>query len=76
MHPELDKIVERPGRIAKYIYLCTNSLLLRTNWQISSAQQYLTCSFHSTGPKEGITIFFPFCREGGYERAIDGRREA
>jgi len=29
MHPQIDKIVEGLGRAEKYIYLCTNALLLK-----------------------------------------------
>jgi hopanoid biosynthesis associated radical SAM protein HpnH len=74
MHPEIDKIVE--GLIArkKYIYLCTNALLLKEKLHLFKPSKYLTFSVHVDGQKEHHD--FSVCREGGYELAIEGVREA
>jgi len=74
MHPEIDKIVE--GLIArrKYIYLCTNALLLKEKLDLFKPSKYLTFSVHLDGDREHHD--FSVCREGGYELAVEGVREA
>ena len=74
MHPEIDKIVE--GLIArkKYIYLCTNALLLKEKLSLFKPSKYLTFSVHLDGQREHHD--FSVCREGGYEIAVDAVREA
>ena len=74
MHPEIDKIVE--GLIArkKYIYLCTNALLLREKIDLFKPSKYLSFSVHLDGEKEHHD--FSVCKEGGYELAVEGVREA
>ncbi len=74
MHPQIDKIVE--GLIArkKYIYLCTNALLLKEKLHLFKPSKYLSFSVHVDGQKEHHD--FSVCREGGYEIALDGIRAA
>jgi hopanoid biosynthesis associated radical SAM protein HpnH len=74
MHPEIDKIVEGLVARKKYIYLCTNALLLREKLDLFKPSKYLTFSVHVDGQKDEHD--FSVCREGGYELAIDGMREA
>jgi hopanoid biosynthesis associated radical SAM protein HpnH len=74
MHPEIDKIVEGLVARKKYIYLCTNALLLREKLDLFKPSKYLTFSVHVDGQKEEHD--FSVCKEGGYELAIDGMREA
>ncbi len=74
MHPEIDKIVEGLVARKKYIYLCTNALLLKEKLHLFKPSKYLTFSVHVDGQKEHHD--FSVCREGGYELAIDGIREA
>jgi hopanoid biosynthesis associated radical SAM protein HpnH len=74
MHPEIDKIVE--GLIArkKYIYLCTNAILLKEKLHLFKPSKYLSFSVHVDGQKEHHD--FSVCKEGGYELALEGIREA
>ena len=74
MHPEIDKIVE--GLIArkKYIYLCTNALLLKEKLHLFKPSKYLSFSVHVDGQSEHHD--FSVCKEGGYELAVEGIREA
>ncbi len=74
MHPEIDKIVE--GLIArkKYIYLCTNALLLKEKLHLFKPSKYLSFSVHLDGEKEHHD--FSVCKEGGFELAVEGVREA
>jgi hopanoid biosynthesis associated radical SAM protein HpnH len=74
MHPEIDKIVEGLLARKKYIYLCTNALLLKEKLHLFKPSKYLSFSVHVDGQKEHHD--FSVCREGGYELAIDGIRAA
>jgi hopanoid biosynthesis associated radical SAM protein HpnH len=74
MHSEIDKIVEGLVARKKYIYLCTNALLLKEKLHLFKPSKYLTFSVHVDGQKEHHD--FSVCREGGYELAIEGIREA
>jgi hopanoid biosynthesis associated radical SAM protein HpnH len=74
MHPEIEKIVEGLVARKKYIYLCTNALLLKEKIHLFKPSKYLTFSVHLDGQKEHHD--FSVCREGGYEIAADGIREA
>jgi hopanoid biosynthesis associated radical SAM protein HpnH len=62
MHPEIDKIVEGLVARKKYIYLCTKP------------SKYLSFSVHLDGEKEHHD--FSVCKEGGFELAVEGVREA
>jgi len=74
MHSQIDKIVEGLVARKKYIYLCTNALLLKEKLHLFKPSKYLTFSVHVDGQKEHHD--FSVCREGGYELAIEGIREA
>ena len=74
MHPEIDKIVEGLVARKKYIYLCTNALLLKEKLHLFKPSQYLSFSVHVDGQKEHHD--FSVCKEGGYDIAIEGIREA
>jgi hopanoid biosynthesis associated radical SAM protein HpnH len=58
----------------KYIYLCTNALLLKEKLDLFRPSKYLTFSVHMDGQREHHD--FSVCREGGYDLAIEGIREA
>ena len=74
MHPEIDKIVEGLVARKKYIYLCTNALLLKEKLDLFKPSNYLTFSVHMDGQREHHD--FSVCREGGFDIAVDGIREA
>jgi hopanoid biosynthesis associated radical SAM protein HpnH len=74
MHSEIEKIVEGLVARKKYIYLCTNALLLKEKLHLFKPSKYLTFSVHIDGQKEHHD--FSVCREGGFELAIEGVREA
>jgi len=74
MHPEIHKIVEGLVARKKYIYLCTNALLLREKIDLFKPSKYLSFSVHLDGQKDEHD--FSVCKEGGYELAVDGVREA
>jgi hopanoid biosynthesis associated radical SAM protein HpnH len=74
LHPEIDKIVEGLVARKKYIYLCTNALLLKQKIHLFKPSKYLTFSVHVDGQREHHD--FSVCFEGGYDKAIEGIREA
>jgi hopanoid biosynthesis associated radical SAM protein HpnH len=74
MHPQIDKIVEGLVARRKYVYLCTNALLLKEKLHLFKPSKYLSFSVHVDGQKEHHD--FSVCREGGYELALDGMRAA
>ncbi len=74
MHPRIAEIVEGLVERKKYIYLCTNALLLKEKIDLFRPSKYLTFSVHVDGQREHHD--FSVCREGGYEAAIEGMREA
>ena len=74
MHSQIEKIVEGLVARKKYIYLCTNALLLKEKLHLFKPSKYLTFSVHLDGQKEHHD--FSVCREGGYELAVEGMKEA
>ena len=74
MHPEIDKIVEGLVARKKYVYLCTNALLLREKIDLFTPSKYLSFSVHLDGQKDEHD--FSVCKEGGYELAVEGVKEA
>lgn len=72
LHPQIKEIVE--GLIArkKYIYLCTNALLLKEKLEAGwfKPSKYLTFSVHMDGQEEHHD--FAVCREGTFTTAIEG----
>jgi len=74
MHSQIDKIVEGLVERKKYIYLCTNALLLKEKLHLFKPSKYLTFSVHVDGQREHHD--FSVCREGGYDQAVEGIRAA
>jgi hopanoid biosynthesis associated radical SAM protein HpnH len=74
MHSQIGKIVEGLVARQKYIYLCTNALLLKEKLDLFKPSKYLTFSIHVDGEREHHD--FSVCREGGYDQAIEGMKEA
>jgi hopanoid biosynthesis associated radical SAM protein HpnH len=74
LHPQIAEIVT--GLIArkKYIYLCTNALLLKQKLHLFRPSKYLTFSVHMDGQREHHD--FSVCLEGGYDKALEGVKEA
>lgn len=74
LHPDIDKIVEGLVARKKYIYLCTNALLLKEKIHLFKPSKYLTFSVHMDGQRDHHD--FAVCREGGYDIAVEAVREA
>jgi hopanoid biosynthesis associated radical SAM protein HpnH len=74
LHPQIDQIVAGLVKRRKYVYLCTNALLLKEKLDQFTPSKYLTFSVHMDGQREHHD--FSVCREGGYDIALEGIREA
>ena len=74
LHPQIGEIVEGLVARKKYIYLCTNAILLEKHLDLFKPSKYLTFSIHLDGPKEEHD--FAVCREGVYEVAISAIKAA
>ncbi|MBZ5522687.1 MAG: adenosyl-hopene transferase HpnH [Acidobacteriia bacterium] len=74
MHSQIAQIVEGLVARRKYIYLCTNALLLKEKIDLFKPSKYLTFSVHLDGQRDHHD--FSVCREGGYDAALEGVKEA
>jgi hopanoid biosynthesis associated radical SAM protein HpnH len=74
MHPQIGEIVAGLVERKKYIYLCTNALLLEEKLDLFKPSRYLSFSVHMDGEKEHHD--FSVCREGGYDIAVRGIKAA
>lgn len=74
MHPQIDQIVAGLVARKKYLYLCTNALLLKEKLHLFTPSKYLTFSVHLDGQREHHD--FSVCREGGYDIAVQGIQAA
>jgi hopanoid biosynthesis associated radical SAM protein HpnH len=76
MYPHIGELVDALVARRKYVYLCTNALLLREKLAegIFRPSRYLTFSVHMDGEREHHD--FAVCRDGVYEVAVDAIRLA
>jgi len=74
LHPQIGEIVEGLVARKKYIYLCTNALLLKQKLHLFQPSKYLTFSVHVDGRRDDHD--FSVCLEGGFDKAVEGIREA
>jgi len=76
MYPEIGRLVEALAARRKYVYLCTNALLLKEKVEsgIFRPSRYLTFSIHMDGLREDHDA--AVCREGVYDVAVEAIREA
>jgi len=74
MHPQIVEIVEGLVARKKYIYLCTNAILLEEMLPKFKPSTYLTFSIHMDGPKKDHD--FAVCKEGTYDIAVSAIKAA
>ena len=74
LHPQIVEIVNGLVARKKYVYLCTNALELKRRLPEFTPSKYLTFSVHLDGQREDHD--FSICREGGYDIAVEGIKEA
>src|SRR2546429_7720266 len=68
IHPEMPTIVKGLVERKKYVYLCTNAILLERKLDDYTPSKYLTFSIHMDGLREEHDI--AVCRDGVYEVAV------
>jgi hopanoid biosynthesis associated radical SAM protein HpnH len=74
LHPQIDEIVCGLVERKKYIYLCTNALLLEDKLSLFTPSKFLSFSVHMDGPKKEHD--FAVCRMGTYDKAVSAIRAA
>jgi hopanoid biosynthesis associated radical SAM protein HpnH len=74
MHPQIADIVDGLVARKKYVYLCTNGLLLKEKLDQFKPSKYFSFVVHMDGLREHHD--FAVCREGTYDKAVEGIREA
>ncbi|TFH19023.1 MAG: adenosyl-hopene transferase HpnH [Myxococcales bacterium] len=67
LHPEIERIVAGLVERGKYVYLCTNGLLLEEKLDLFEPSKYLSFSVHMDGLEEEHDE--AVCRKGTYEKA-------
>ena len=74
LHPQMDEIVRGLVARKKYVYLCTNAILLEKHLHKYEPTKYLTFSIHLDGPRHEHDE--AVCREGIYDIAISAIKAA
>lgn len=74
IHPEMPQIIEGLVAQKRYIYLCTNAVLLKRKLDDYKPSKYLNFSIHLDGLKEEHDK--AVCRDGVFEQAVEGIKEA
>ena len=69
MYPEIDRLVAELVKRKKYIYLCTNAILLEEKLDLFTPSKYLTFSVHMDGLREDHDE--SVCRDGVYDQAVE-----
>ncbi len=74
LHPQIHEIVEGLVARRKYVYLCTNALLLEQHLPRFTPSKYLSFSIHLDGPQPEHDV--SVCRDGVYEVAVRAIKSA
>ena len=76
LYGPIRELVQELVKRKKYIYLCTNAILLKEKLEAGwfEPTKYLTFSVHMDGPRDDHD--FAVCREGTYDKAMAGIRTA
>jgi hopanoid biosynthesis associated radical SAM protein HpnH len=69
LHREIEQIVEGIIARKKFVYLCTNALLMEKKLDLFKPGPFFTWSVHLDGDKEMHD--HSVCQQGVYERAVD-----
>lgn len=74
LHPQISEIVQGLVDRRKYVYLCTNAVVLKEKLSSLKPDRYFTINVHLDGPREIHDR--SVCRPGTYDQAVDAIREA
>jgi len=74
LHREIVPIVEELAKRKRFVYLCTNALLLKKRLGDFKPSPYLTFSIHLDGDREHHDA--AVCQPGVFDRAVEAIKEA
>jgi hopanoid biosynthesis associated radical SAM protein HpnH len=74
MYPEIDRLVAELVKRKKYVYLCTNAILLKEKLHLFTPSRYLSFSVHMDGLRDEHDE--AVCRDGVYDQALPAIQEA
>ncbi len=76
MYPQIGELVDALVKRRKYVYLCTNALLLKERLEqgVLTPSKYVSLSIHMDGLREEHDE--AVCRDGVYDRAVEAIKEA
>jgi hopanoid biosynthesis associated radical SAM protein HpnH len=74
IHPEIDEIVRRLVARKKFVYLCTNGLLMERKLELFQPSPYFSWAVHIDGLRERHDQ--SVCREGVFDKAVAAVRVA
>jgi len=74
LHKELPQVVDGMIQRGKYVYLCTNALLLKKRIDDYKPSPYLTFSIHLDGNEDRHDA--SVCQQGVFDRAVDAIKRA
>jgi hopanoid biosynthesis associated radical SAM protein HpnH len=73
MYPDIDRLVGALVERKKYVYLCTNAILLKQKIDAFTPSRYLSFSVHMDGLREEHDE--AVCRDGVFDQAVEGIQE-
>jgi len=74
MYPDIDRLVAELVKRKKYVYLCTNAILLKEKLDLFTPSKYLSFSVHMDGLRDEHDE--AVCRDGVYDQAVPAIKEA
>jgi hopanoid biosynthesis associated radical SAM protein HpnH len=74
MHPDIDLMVHELIRRKRYVYLCTNAILMERKMDLFEPSPYFSWAVHIDGLRERHDE--SVCREGIFDKAVAAVREA
>ncbi len=74
LHPQIGEIVEGLIARGKYVYLCTNALLLKEKMHLFKPSKYFTFTVHLDGERDHHD--FSVAHEGTYDIAVEAMKDA
>jgi hopanoid biosynthesis associated radical SAM protein HpnH len=74
IHPEIDKIVAELIKRKRFVYLCTNALLMKKKLDKFKPSPYFSWAVHIDGLRERHDA--SVCEEGVFDKAVDAIKEA
>jgi hopanoid biosynthesis associated radical SAM protein HpnH len=74
LHPNIVEIIEGLVARKRFVYLCTNALELKGRLNEFKPSKYFSFAVHLDGQREHHDYLV--CREGSYDIAVEGIREA